>query len=210
MRYRDDRLFLIGCDDRYAPVQYFEFFKIPRVTIVVDPTLDTKSAPQHVLRRLTLKRDDMALESDDECWLVLDTDHNPEASHRASFLKVIQEAREQGIKVALSHPCFEIWLLLHHVEETELNDLPNCDSVQDLIRKKVGEYNKTRLKREHYANGSAVDAIRRAERMDATVTGGDIPNAPTTRIYRLLRAITEKSLPSQLPPELRLLSPQRQ
>jgi hypothetical protein len=81
VQYRDDRLFLIGCDDRYAPVQYFEFLEIPRVRIVVDPTLDTKSAPQHVLRRLIEKRDAMKLDEDDECWLVLDTDHNRQPGH---------------------------------------------------------------------------------------------------------------------------------
>ena len=101
----------------------------------------------------------------------LDTDHNPEPSHRASFVRTIQEAKAQGIEVALSCPCFEIspTVFLHHAEENEMAALSNCDKVQDLIRAKVGEYNKTRLNREHYADGSAMEAILRAERLDRSV-----------------------------------------
>jgi hypothetical protein len=203
VQYRDDRLFLIGCDDRYAPVQYFEFLEIPRVRIVVDPTLDTKSAPQHVLRRLIEKRNTMKLDVDDECWLVLDTDHNVQTGHIANFVQTIQEARAQGIQVALSYPCFELWLLMHHATEAEATGLSICGEIQDLIRSKAGSYNKTKLRREHYGNGSAAEAILRAERLDALVRGGDIPESPKTRVYQLLRAIVAKSLPSQLPPELR-------
>lgn len=66
------------------------FFAIPRVRIVVDATLDTRSAPQHVLERLINKRDELALEEDDECWLVLDTDHNLQPNHIASFTQVLR------------------------------------------------------------------------------------------------------------------------
>jgi RloB-like protein len=169
VQYRDDRLFLIGCDDRYAPVQYFEFLEIPRVRIVVDPTLDTRSAPQHVLRRLIDKREAMKLEEDDECWLVLDTDHNVQAGHIANFARTIQEARAQGIQVALSCPCFELWLLMHHATEADVAGLYICGEMQDLIRSKTGSYNKTKLRREHYGDGSAAEAILRAERLDALV-----------------------------------------
>lgn len=201
--YRDDRLFLIACDDSYAPPQYFGFFEIPRVRIIVDPTLDSKSAPHHVLRRLVKKREEMNLDPDDESWLMLDTDHNLQPNHRANFAHTIQEAKEQGILVALSYPCFELWLLLHHATEAEAANLSSCSDIQELIRAKAGSYNKTRLRREHYRDGSAAEAILRSERLDATVQGGDIPQSATTRVYKLLRAIIAKSLPSQLPPELR-------
>lgn len=196
-------MFLIACDDRYAPAQYFELFELPRVRIVVDPTLDTRSAPQHVLSRLIERRDQERLDPDDECWLVLDTDHNLQSSHVGTFNQNIRDARRENIKVALSFPCFEIWLLLHHATEAEAASLANCGDIQALIRSKVGSYNKNRLRREHYGEGSALEAILRSERLDTTVRGGDIPQSPTTRVYKLLRAILAKSLPSQLPPELR-------
>jgi hypothetical protein len=50
--YRDDRLFIVACDDTYAPQQYFSFFKIPRVHIHVVPTRDNSSVAEYVLGRL--------------------------------------------------------------------------------------------------------------------------------------------------------------
>ena len=49
---RDDRLFIIACDDTYAPQQYFGFFRMTRVQIHVIPTVDGTSAAQAVLERL--------------------------------------------------------------------------------------------------------------------------------------------------------------
>ena len=200
VRFRDDRLFLIACDDRYAPAQYFGFFRSPRVRIIVDPTLDTKSAPQHVLSRLLARQDKEGLEPDDESWLVLDTDHNVRPGHRATFIQTIQDAKAAGIEVALSCPCFEFWLLLHHVTEGEAAGLSSCSEIQDLIRLKVGSYNKLRLQREHFRVGSATEAILRSERLDATVPGGDIPQEPTTRVYKLLRRCRRKRSPRNCRP----------
>ncbi|HEY1951031.1 MAG TPA: RloB family protein [Bryobacteraceae bacterium] len=204
---RDSRLFLIACDDRYAPKQYFDFFRLTRIKIVVDPTEDTKSDPRHVLERLRKRRDKEQLQPDDECWLVLDTDHNIEPNHRPNLITTIRDAQKDGIQVALSFPCFELWLLLHHIDEEHVKSLGKCGDVESTIRSYVGEYNKTNLKPAHYGDGSASDATLRAERLDQTVTSGDIPNSPTTRIYRLIRAIVSKGVPSDLPLELRHLIP---
>jgi hypothetical protein len=67
---RDDRLFIVACDDTYAPKQYFDFFRITRIQIHVVLTEDGTSAAEHVLGRLQgIDHDD-----DDELWLPLDTD----------------------------------------------------------------------------------------------------------------------------------------
>ena len=49
---RDDRLFIVACDDTYAPKQYFDFFQIPRVQVHVVPSEAGKNAAAHVLKRL--------------------------------------------------------------------------------------------------------------------------------------------------------------
>jgi hypothetical protein len=143
---------------------------------------------------------------DDELWMLLDTDHCVHGSHIASFMETLREAKRQGINVALSKPSFELWLLLHHVEETALGTLPAAKDVEAALRATLGEYNKTKLKKEHYPPASVANACIRAERLDATVGSGLIPNDNTTRVYRLLKAIAAKALPQQLPPELRGLS----
>ena len=194
---RDDRLFIVACDDTFAPKQYFDFLRFTRVKIHVVPTPDGSSAASHVLERL-LRFDH---DDDDELWMLLDTDHCVRGAHLASFVGALAEAKRQRVNVALSKPSFELWLLLHRVEETALGVLPAAKDVEEALRAKLGQYNKTSLKQEHYPFTSVCNACIRAERLDATVSGGEIPNENTTRVYRLLKAIAAKALPQQLPPE---------
>jgi RloB-like protein len=198
---RDDRLFIIACDDTYAPQQYFGFFRLTRVQIHIVPTVGGTSVAEYVLERL-LPFDH---EEDDERWMLLDTDHVIQGTHLPGFLRALQTAANHGVKVALSRPCFELWLLLHHVPETAVSTLGNAREVEDALRARLGEYNKTNLKKEHYPRASIMEAIERAERLDATVGGGSIPPANSTRVYQLWRSIASKALPSQLPEEFHRL-----
>jgi hypothetical protein len=75
---RDDRLFIIACDDTYAPKQYFGFFRIPRIQVHVVETTDGSSAAEHVLNRL-LEYDHKEY---DERWLLLDADHYTQGTHK--------------------------------------------------------------------------------------------------------------------------------
>jgi len=200
---RDTRLFIVACDDTYAPKQYFDFFALSRVQVHVVPTQDGSSAAKHVLERLLSYRH----EADDELWMLLDVDHYATGAHVASFIATIGEAQRQGVNIALSKPCFEFWLLLHHDSGPAVNALPDCNTTEAALRSKLGEYNKTNLKPEHYPLESVAEACTRAQILDVAVPGGDIPSANTTRVYQLLKAIAAKALPSQLPLELRSLPP---
>jgi len=197
---RDDRLFIVACDDTYAPKQYFEFFDIPRVQVHVVETVGGTSSARHVLDRLL--QFERSREEDDELWLMLDTDHYTSKRHIRSFLAAIKRAKLKGVRVALSKPCFEIWLLLHHLEDAAVTGLADASEVEELLRATLGEYNKKGLKEKHYPIESVPDAIRRAEQLDAAVGGGDIPNGNTSRVHLLWRAIIDKALPSQLPAPL--------
>lgn len=185
---RDDRLFIVACDDQYAPKQYFNFLRLPRIQVHVVETQDGKNSAAHVLERLmSYKHDD-----DDELWMLLDTDHYITATHLAGFTQAIKEAKQKGVNVALSRPCFELWLLLHHLDESHANSLENAKRVEQMLREKLGEYNKTKLKPEHYPRTAIAEASKRAARLDQTVSGGDIPSAATTRLYLLINSITSK------------------
>jgi hypothetical protein len=50
--FRDDRLFIVACDDTYAPKQYFSFFNITRVQVHVVPTEDNSSQLPDALKGL--------------------------------------------------------------------------------------------------------------------------------------------------------------
>ena len=137
----------------------------------------------------------MAMKRMTKLWMLLDTDHYAQGAHLASFLQSLREARRQQVNVALSKRSLELWLLFHHVEETALGVLPAARDVEEALRAKLGQYNKTNLKRAHYPPASVYDACMRAERPDATVAGGDIPSKNTTRVYQLWNAIAAKAPP---------------
>ncbi|MGG2041280.1 RloB family protein [Burkholderia gladioli] len=198
---RDDRLFIIACDDTYAPKQYFDSFSIPRIQIHVVQTIDGTSAAPHVLDRLS-KFDH---EDDDELWMLLDTDHCTRDNHIRTFLGAIREAKQRGMNVALSKPSFELWLLLHHVDDSAVTGLRNAAETERLLRDTLGQYNKTRLDMVKFPLSTVATACARAARLDQSVAGGDNPTGPTTRVYQLWSAIASKALPSQLPAELRSL-----
>lgn len=200
---RDDRLFIVACDDTYAPKQYFNFFRLPRVQVCVieTPEDENRCHAIDVLQRL----EDIEHEEEDERWMLLDTDHYVNGPHIKAFSRIIKEAKEKGISVALSKPCFELWLLLHHVDKDAVTELDNAKAVEKSLRDWLGEYNKTSLKREHFPVETVVKAYLQARNLDKTVKGGVIPQTNTSRVFRLWEAIISNTLPSQLPPELAVL-----
>ncbi|MDI1292936.1 MAG: RloB family protein [Methylobacter sp.] len=200
---RDDRLFIVASDDSYAPKQYFNFFRLSRVQVhVVETPLDENRCHAiDVLQRLEA----IDHKEEDERWMLLDTDHYVNGSHVKEFRRIIKEAKEKGISVALSKPCFELWLLLHHADKDSVTELDNAKAVEKCLRGRLGEYNKTSLKREHFPVETVAVAYLQARDLDKTVKGGVIPKTNTSRVYRLWEAIIANTLPSQLHPELAAL-----
>jgi len=64
-------------------------------------------------------------ESYDEVWCVLDVEG---LGSRESLERAIIMARQNGIALCLSNPCFEVWLLAHFVRESRAHN--GCDSVE--------------------------------------------------------------------------------
>jgi len=193
--FRDDRLFYIGCDDRYAPEQYFGFFKMPRIKLCVVPASDDKSHAIHVLKKLQ----SVEVEEDDERWMVLDTDHCLKTDHFRSYEQAISEARSQHIQIAISKPSFESWLLLHRASSEKLAGCKNADDVGEALKSVLGHYNKTSLQEGDFPLETVPHAYSEAAVLDATVPGGDKPTANTTRVYKLWQSIISKAAVSQLP-----------
>lgn len=200
---RDDRLFIVASDDSYAPKQYFDFFRLARVQVhVVETPLDENRCHAiDVLQRL----ESIEHEEEDERWMLLDTDHYVNGPHIKEFRRIIKEAKEKGVSIALSKPCFELWLLLHHADKDTVADLDNAKAVEKSLRDRLGGYNKTRLKREDFPLEAVGRAYSQAKALDKTVKGGMIPLTNTSRVYQLWEAIIANSLPLQLPAELAAL-----
>jgi len=56
----------------------------------------------------------------DEIWCVFDVDQH------ANLTQAINEAQQSGISVALSNPCFELWIILHYEDQTAHIDRHNA------------------------------------------------------------------------------------
>jgi hypothetical protein len=200
---RDDRLFLIACDDTYAPVQYFSFFRISRVQVHIVPTLDGSTAANRVLDRLL----ELEFAEGDERWMILDTDHVTEGTHLGTMTSALARARANGVQIAMSCPSFELWLLLHHEDVDPAAEFNLAGDVIRRIREVVGNYSKKQLRLEHYPLASVVAACRRARNLDQLIPPDDIPKGTASRLYKIWEAIVAKSLVSQLPAELAELLP---
>ncbi|MFD7155331.1 RloB family protein [Kribbella sp. NPDC059898] len=114
----------------------------------------------------------------DEVWCVYDVDEFDVAP-------AAREAARHRFRVAVSDPCFELWLLLHHEDCAAF--LSGYREVERRLRKHLPKYDKTHLDFADYEDG-VVDAIRRAEKL------GDSRN-PSTGMWRLATRIrTEEEL----------------
>ncbi len=69
---------------------------------------------------------------DDEKWALFDRDGKD--NRETSIPRAMREAAEHGVQVALSHPSFELWLLLHFQHFTS-QEGGSDDAVKDRLRK---------------------------------------------------------------------------
>lgn len=206
--YRDDTLFIIACDDTYAPDKYFGFLRLSRVKfeVIGTPKADGGSIGTYhardVLQRLEKVKAEKPYPGNNEYWMLLDIDHHTQSNHIATFRAVLREAKQKNIAVALSKPCFELWLLLHAkedgVEESQIKLLKNAGETIALIKEIFGPYNKKNLNPDHYPLESIARAWQRAKALDTTNLG-DIPETNSTHIYKILESVFSKTHISQIP-----------
>lgn len=190
---RDTSLVVIASEDHYAVRQYFDFFRSPRIQFRVLETSDGQSSPQHVLNRLSEYMEEYEMAEGDQLWLVLDTDHWIEAGHIANLTKVVRESKQKGIEVAISNPCFDLWLLLHFAEFPTEPELA-CDTVGQKIRDTVGSYNKTKVYNLPITIDAVVEAISRAKaNFDAAQV---IPTKLQTAVFLLLDDLVARQMVS--------------
>ncbi|MFI5615899.1 RloB family protein [Streptomyces sp. NPDC051567] len=168
------RTLLIVCGSRETERQYLkglrDHLRNPAVAVKV---LNKPCSPTQLV---TYARDQREQNRDayDEVWCVFDVDQFPDVAD------AVAQARRHGIEVAVSNPCFEVWLLLHFTDhrasaETYKKLLP-------LLRKHVPAYDKARVDFARYREGLAA-ATERAVRLDPT--GRDHTRNPSSGVWRL-------------------------
>jgi hypothetical protein len=182
---RDARLIVIACEDEHAVKQYFDIFRSTRIQVKVLPTADGFSAPQHVLARLDEYLAEFQIGEGDSFWLVCDCDHWADPGHIQNLTEVLTKCHQKGIDSAVCRPCFELWLLLHFAEFPTVN-LPDCDTVGDLIRQAVGRYNKARVDLLPFDEAKVRQALLRANNQGKLQS---IPQIPQTSIHKIVEQL---------------------
>jgi len=188
---RDANLIVIASEDKYAVRQYFEFFRSTKIQFKILETDDGRSAPQHVMARLDEYMKEFDFGADDEFWLVCDCDHWISSGHIKNLVRVIQECGQKGIQVALSNPCFELWLLLHFADFPK-NDKLTRAQVEKRIRDAVGAYDKTKVYNLPIDNDLVKLAVKRSANNQPA--SSEIPDRPQTSVHCIIQHLLDRGI----------------
>jgi len=206
VQVRDATIFVIATEGARTEPLYFAGFNSSRVKVELLPTgEDQGSSPDAVLNRLQEFRAKYDLHATDELWVVIDVDRWGDLKLR----RIYREAKSR-FDVAVSNPCFELWLYLHFGDADLQGDewQSQVDACKGNLSKAVEQRFKQRLiaqtgqgsDKSHLAfdrfRCGIPDAIRRARTLD---TGSDyLPTFPGTHVYRLAEKLLALS-PTDLP-----------
>jgi len=160
-------------------------YRNPRVTIQVAPE---HGVPRTLVELAKQYKEDAEAEAArerddnlayDSVWCVFDIDEHPHVGEAKEM------ARDNGIHLAISNPCIELWLVLH------FRDNPGMKSrtqIKAMLTKHVPQYDK-HVDYATYSSGYA-RAAKRAERMTKAADVAGEPNRnPTTNMHQLTELI---------------------
>lgn len=127
----------------------------------------------------------------EEVWCVFDFDQHPRVSEAR------QMAKDNGLKLAMSNACFELWLLLH------LRDNPGPQhrhKLQEMLADLMPGVREKHLDIDRLIAGYD-DAFRRAERLERdALEAGEEGRDPTTEVFHLTDSIDEEGRKRRAPP----------
>jgi hypothetical protein len=133
--------FLIVCEGRVTERCYFSELRhldrspvsLEFVTGATPKTLvEIAAKRKHESESAARRAKDQNLKFD-EVWCVFDVDEHP------YLPEATQQARDNGIKTAISNPCFELWALLHFQDQRAYI---HRHKVQDLCKQYMPGYEK--------------------------------------------------------------------
>lgn len=163
---------------------YFDKFESSRLQVRTIPSIDGNSSPEAVLLNLQGFVAEYQLGNGDELWLAVDVDRWKEKMLGSVSSLCVQKR----INLAISNPCFELWLALHF--ESHLPNPVNSRSLERHIRKELGSFQKSNYDAEKIILNLS-SAVKRAKILDDN-PGHRWPQKVGTHIYRLVESISEK------------------
>ncbi|WP_333696499.1 RloB family protein [Flavobacterium sp.] len=159
------------------------------------PKNDTNSAPIHVFNKLKKEaKEEYNFNSQDELWMIIDKDK------WKNIESIVELCKAQGnMFVAVSNPCFELWLLLHIKEISELSEV----EIKAILNNKKVSKNRTYIDKflsdllsDGYNKSNPIpsrflptiyDAIRQAKALDNL--SEDFPSSIGSHVYKIAEIV---------------------
>ncbi|KIF75220.1 RloB [Streptomyces sp. 150FB] len=165
---------LIVCGSKETERQYLQglrdHLRNPAVSVVVR---GKACSPTQLVAYARVQRD-LNRDGYDEVWCVFDVDEYPDVAEAALA------ARRAGIEIAVSNPCFELWLLLHFADQR--GHVDSYRKLLPLLLKHVPGYDKTKVDFAKYRD-CVPEAGERARGLDPS--GVEHERNPSTGVWRL-------------------------
>jgi hypothetical protein len=179
--------FLIVCEGTVTEPHYFKDLRVQERGLV-EVKVVPGGVPKTVVELAVKLKEESEVEARrrkddnlryDHVWCVFDIDEHPFVPEAK------QQARDNAIDVAVSNPCFELWLLLHFQEQTAHIER---DRLAHLCREHMPGYKKE--PRCELLTPRQEEALARASQLDEwQATRGKVGANPSTGVHRLVRQI---------------------
>jgi len=128
-----EKMFVLSYEGKVSEKKYFEDFRnselfndsgLIEVISLKRPT-NRGSDPINVKKLLQEAKKEYRFKDTDEFWLIIDRD-DWEEIHNHNFDNLVDDCKkENNFFLAMSNPCFEIWLILHLKDINEFNEEEN-------------------------------------------------------------------------------------
>ncbi len=187
---------MIFCEVTKTEPEYFKALKrqpwvrdVASVDLLVDTSRGMESVPTSLVPLAIKVRSQDRDEGNeiDEFWCVFDVEW---PVNHPGLMEACIKAKNNGIKLAISNPCFELWLAIHFQDQTAWLD---NDHACRLIRVLDKSYSKKIDGTKYMPN--IHDAAKRAEDLDKLHKGNSTvfpSDNPSSGMYNLIRTISEK------------------
>lgn len=177
-RYK--RRYYLVCEGSVTEPSYFNQLKsLYRDSIIDIKCLKKRKSAPKFLKEYALKSES-ELKKGDELWIILDVDE-----WTNDQFKELEEWKNQSTSrhVAVSNPCFEIWLVFHEKDPTDSSK----NACQTYFKKNIAHKDKD-IRSNWLTFEKVNNAVERAKCRDRCKSG-IIPRNLTSRIYKLIENI---------------------
>lgn len=209
-----EKLFILSYEGTVTEKKYFQDFRASEYfnnsgVIEIVPLKrpkDKGSDPFSVKKLLKEAKKEYGFKDTDEFWLIVDRD-DWESIHKLSFEQLVIECKnENNFYLAMSNPCFEIWLVLHLKDLTEFSEVEKAliyenaktgnknyiDILVGQLQRGDRGYNK-RPNPRIYLSLTKI-ALQRAKALDNLEE--DYPKSIGTHLYKLIEKLIVEDSPN--------------